>query len=225
MDSGVSIVNAGSDIVAYLHGKLRCRKNMRLHRSEQPAQEGGLAGACSQLHLKRRRAPNLPRLRPRRQRLQLVRDPRVDMSSATGTETNGPSTCRGRDNQPTLRRLTRARNTGHAGILIECEAGSILCDPWFEPAFLGSWFVPRNDQLDAELLIASNMLIISMCRTWVTTTTRTACVTLERDIPILRTIQHLNNNASSNDSAFRSSSTLLMVRSRCYVTVSPLRFT
>ena len=46
-----------------------------------------------------------------------------------------------------------ATSIGHAGILIECEAGSILCDPWFEPAFLGSWFVfPRNDQLDNELL-------------------------------------------------------------------------
>ena len=47
----------------------------------------------------------------------------------------------------------RATSLGHAGILIECEAGSILCDPWFEPAFLGSWFVfPRNDQLDEDLL-------------------------------------------------------------------------
>lgn len=46
-----------------------------------------------------------------------------------------------------------ATSLGHAGILIECEAGSILCDPWFEPAFLGSWFVfPRNDQLDDDLL-------------------------------------------------------------------------
>ena len=46
-----------------------------------------------------------------------------------------------------------ATSLGHAGILIECEAGSVLCDPWFEPAFLGSWFVfPRNDQLDEELL-------------------------------------------------------------------------
>jgi UDP-MurNAc hydroxylase len=46
-----------------------------------------------------------------------------------------------------------ATSLGHAGILIECEAGSILCDPWFEPAFLGSWFVfPRNDQLDEQLL-------------------------------------------------------------------------
>ena len=46
----------------------------------------------------------------------------------------------------------RATSLGHAGILIECEAGSILCDPWFEPAFLGSWFVfPRNDQLSDDL--------------------------------------------------------------------------
>jgi UDP-MurNAc hydroxylase len=46
----------------------------------------------------------------------------------------------------------RATSIGHAGILIETAAGSILCDPWFVPAFFGSWFVfPRNDQLDAEL--------------------------------------------------------------------------
>jgi UDP-MurNAc hydroxylase len=46
----------------------------------------------------------------------------------------------------------RATSIGHAGILIETAAGSILCDPWFVPAFLGSWFVfPRNDQLDDDL--------------------------------------------------------------------------
>lgn len=47
----------------------------------------------------------------------------------------------------------RATSIGHAGILIETDAGSILCDPWFLPAFHGSWFVfPRNDQLDDDLL-------------------------------------------------------------------------
>jgi UDP-MurNAc hydroxylase len=46
----------------------------------------------------------------------------------------------------------RATSIGHAGILIETAAGSILCDPWFVPAFFGSWFVfPRNDQLDDDL--------------------------------------------------------------------------
>ncbi len=47
----------------------------------------------------------------------------------------------------------RATSIGHAGILIETKAGSILCDPWFIPAFLGSWCVfPRNDQLSEDLL-------------------------------------------------------------------------
>src|SRR3954454_2886512 len=46
----------------------------------------------------------------------------------------------------------RATSVGHAGILLDTAAGSILCDPWFLPAFFGSWFVfPRNDQLPAEL--------------------------------------------------------------------------
>ena len=47
----------------------------------------------------------------------------------------------------------RATSLGHAGILIEAGSSRVLCDPWFVPAFFGSWFVfPRNDQLDAELL-------------------------------------------------------------------------
>ena len=47
----------------------------------------------------------------------------------------------------------RATSIGHAGLLIETHAGSILCDPWFVPAFFGSWFVfPRNDQLPADLV-------------------------------------------------------------------------
>ena len=47
----------------------------------------------------------------------------------------------------------RATSLGHAGILIEAGNSRILCDPWFMPAFFGSWFVfPRNDQLDPELV-------------------------------------------------------------------------
>ncbi|HEY4331291.1 MAG TPA: Rieske 2Fe-2S domain-containing protein [Ilumatobacteraceae bacterium] len=46
-----------------------------------------------------------------------------------------------------------ATSLGHAGILIETRFGSVVCDPWFEPAFFGSWFVfPRNDRLSADLL-------------------------------------------------------------------------
>src|SRR3954469_12460319 len=47
----------------------------------------------------------------------------------------------------------RATSIGHAGILIESDRGSVLCDPWFVPAFLGSWFpFPRNDRLSDDLL-------------------------------------------------------------------------
>ena len=46
----------------------------------------------------------------------------------------------------------RVTSIGHAGLLIETRQGSIVCDPWFVPAFFGSWFVfPRNDQLSDEL--------------------------------------------------------------------------
>ncbi len=46
----------------------------------------------------------------------------------------------------------RATSIGHAGILVETDAGSIVCDPWFHPAFFASWFVfPRNDQLSDDL--------------------------------------------------------------------------
>lgn len=47
----------------------------------------------------------------------------------------------------------RAVSLGHAGILINSGQSRILCDPWFVPAYFGSWFVfPRNDQLSAGLL-------------------------------------------------------------------------
>jgi len=47
----------------------------------------------------------------------------------------------------------RVTSLGQAGMLIETGKASIVCDPWFVPAFLGAWFVfPRNDQLDADLM-------------------------------------------------------------------------
>jgi UDP-MurNAc hydroxylase len=47
----------------------------------------------------------------------------------------------------------KATSIGHAGILIETDDGSIVCDPWFLPAFRGSWCVfPRNDRLSADLM-------------------------------------------------------------------------
>lgn len=48
--------------------------------------------------------------------------------------------------------MMRATSLGHAGILVETEQGSIVCDPWFRPAFLGAWFpFPRNDRLSDDL--------------------------------------------------------------------------
>src|SRR4029079_6616028 len=77
-------------------------------------------------------------------------------SCATGTARPGPSTSRVPVSSSPTRRLPkglRATSVGHAGLLIDTVDGSILCDPWFAPAFFGSWFVfPRNDQLNDELM-------------------------------------------------------------------------
>jgi UDP-MurNAc hydroxylase len=46
----------------------------------------------------------------------------------------------------------RVTSLGHAGMFVETVDGSIVCDPWFLPAFFGSWCVfPRNDQLSDDL--------------------------------------------------------------------------
>lgn len=43
----------------------------------------------------------------------------------------------------------RLTGTGHAGMRIDTAAGSILCDPWVNPAFFASWFpFPDNSGLD-----------------------------------------------------------------------------
>jgi len=40
---------------------------------------------------------------------------------------------------------------GHAGLHIETRCGTILCDPWKNPAYFDSWFVfPDNSDLDWE---------------------------------------------------------------------------
>lgn len=52
--------------------------------------------------------------------------------------------------------------TGHVGMAIETEGGSILCDPWFTPAYFASWFVfPRNDRLDVSPFLEPDYLYIS----------------------------------------------------------------
>lgn len=52
--------------------------------------------------------------------------------------------------------------TGHASMHIQTPAGSILCDPWVNPAFFASWFpFPDNSQLDWESLGKCDYLYVS----------------------------------------------------------------
>ena len=49
-----------------------------------------------------------------------------------------------------------------AGVKIHTAHGSILCDPWFNPAYYAGWFpYPRNDGLDHAALGATDYLYIS----------------------------------------------------------------
>src|SRR5690242_18688005 len=51
---------------------------------------------------------------------------------------------------------------GHVGLHVETRHGSILCDPWFTPAYFGSWFpFPRNDTLDQEAFRSPDYLYLS----------------------------------------------------------------
>jgi len=51
---------------------------------------------------------------------------------------------------------------GHAGFVIETTGGTIVCDPWFNPAYFGSWYpFPRNDGIDLTLIHNADYLYIS----------------------------------------------------------------
>ena len=53
-------------------------------------------------------------------------------------------------------------SVGHAGFLIETRAGSILCDPWVNPAYFASWFpFPDNSGLDWDALGDVDYLYVS----------------------------------------------------------------
>jgi len=56
----------------------------------------------------------------------------------------------------------RITGTGHASMRIDTPAGSILCDPWVNPAYFASWFpFPDNSQLDWESLGNCDYLYVS----------------------------------------------------------------
>ncbi|MFI5477405.1 Rieske 2Fe-2S domain-containing protein [Streptomyces cacaoi] len=56
----------------------------------------------------------------------------------------------------------RITSIGHAGLLLETAAGRIVCDPWFTPAYFGSWVpFPDNTGIDPELLANADYLYVS----------------------------------------------------------------
>ena len=56
----------------------------------------------------------------------------------------------------------RVTGTGHASMFIETGAGSILTDPWVNPAYFASWFpFPDNSRLDWDRLGRCDYLYVS----------------------------------------------------------------
>jgi UDP-MurNAc hydroxylase len=56
----------------------------------------------------------------------------------------------------------RITGLGHAGLYIETAAGSVLCDPWRNPAYFASWFVfPDNSRLDWAVYERPDYLYVS----------------------------------------------------------------
>ncbi len=56
----------------------------------------------------------------------------------------------------------RLTGLGHASVLIETEFGSVLTDPWVNPAYFGSWFpFPDNSQLDWDTFGNVDYLFVS----------------------------------------------------------------
>ena len=52
--------------------------------------------------------------------------------------------------------------TGHAGLYIEANGRTVLCDPWFNAAYFGSWFpFPDNASLDLDVLRSPDYLYVS----------------------------------------------------------------
>ena len=51
---------------------------------------------------------------------------------------------------------------GHAGLFVETAGGSVLCDPWFHPAYFASWFpFPSNESIDRARIARPDYLYLS----------------------------------------------------------------
>src|SRR5262249_14286990 len=58
--------------------------------------------------------------------------------------------------------FVQVTSVGHAGFRIDTKAGSILCDPWVNPAYFASWFpFPDNSALDWDALGDVDYLYVS----------------------------------------------------------------
>src|SRR4051794_28420500 len=56
----------------------------------------------------------------------------------------------------------RITGLGHASVLIETAHGTVLTDPWVNPAYFGSWFpFPDNSQLDWDTIGRADYLFVS----------------------------------------------------------------
>lgn len=56
----------------------------------------------------------------------------------------------------------RITYVGHAGLFVETARGSVLCDPWFNPAYFASWFpFPSNEDLDLTRISSPDYLYLS----------------------------------------------------------------
>jgi UDP-MurNAc hydroxylase len=56
----------------------------------------------------------------------------------------------------------RITGLGHASVLIETAHGSVLTDPWVNPAYFGSWFpFPDNSALDWDAIGRADYLFVS----------------------------------------------------------------
>ena len=158
------------------HGKLLVhRKNMRSHLqlSNQP-KKAGLAGACSQQTSETTASTEPSSVVSQRQRLQLVRRP---LGSIGARYWNGDKwtehVSRRDSNQPTL---PSPNPCAHLSVMPE---SSLSVRPGRFSATRGlsrrssvhGLSSPETTNLMLNYFIASNMLIISMCRTYTVTTT------------------------------------------------------
>ena len=56
----------------------------------------------------------------------------------------------------------RITGLGHASVLVETAHGTVLTDPWVNPAYFGSWFpFPDNSQLDWDAIGDVDYLFVS----------------------------------------------------------------